>query len=134
MQLPRNAETVAFANQLRKNMTRHEKRLWYEFLADYPIRFRRQETIGPYVVDFFCSKAGLYVELDGSQHFKSAGITYDEKRTDYLESLGLQVVRFSNLDIDRNFEGVCIAVDAAVCQRLGHPSVCFADSSPQGEP
>jgi len=83
---------------------------------------------------FFCDKAKLCVELDGSQHFESNGIQYDQRRTDYLESLGLSVLRFSNLDIERNFDGVCLSIDQAVCIQTGHPSVCYADSSPQGEP
>ena len=91
-------------------MTKEERHLWFDFLRDYPIKFRRQEIIGHYIADFYCSKAKLIVELDGSQHCEEKEICYDEARTRYFQSLGLRVLRFSNLDVMRNFEGVCTAI------------------------
>jgi len=88
-------------------MTREERRLWYEFLAACAPRFRRQQIIGPYIVDFYCDKARLAVELDGSQHFELPGAQYDARRTAWLEKQGVAVCRYSNTDLQQNFTGVC---------------------------
>ena len=114
---PRNEKLLTNARNLRKNMTKEERHLWYDFLRDYPIRFRRQEIIGSYIADFYCSSAALIVELDGSQHYEEAGIIHDQERTEYFESLGLRVLRFSNYDVMSNFRGVCEAIDLAVKER-----------------
>ena len=98
------------AQNLRKNMTKEEAHLWYQFLCRYPYRFRRQYVIGNYIVDFYCHQAKLVVELDGSQHYTPEEMKYDQKRTAYLESLGLKVIRFSNLDVIHNFRAVCEAI------------------------
>ena len=95
-------------------MTKEEAHLWYQFLCRYPLRFRRQYVIGNYITDFYCHKAKLVVELDGSQHYSPEEMEYDRKRTAYLESQGLKVMRFSNLDVMRQFRRVCEAVDMAV--------------------
>ena len=134
MEHPRNKQLLGFARKLRKDMTKEERHLWYDFLSSYPVRFRRQEIIDSFIVDFYCSKARLAVELDGSQHYEDKAIKYDEERTKKLKSLGVDVIRFSNSDILQRFEGVCIRIDEAVKFRINHPSVSFADSSPQGEP
>ena len=102
---------------LRRNMTKEEAHLWYQFLCRYPLRFRRQYVIGNYITDFYCHKAKLVVELDGSQHCTPEEMEYDRKRTQYLESQGLKVLRFSNLDVMRQFRGVCEAVDMAAKER-----------------
>ncbi len=81
------------------------------------MQFNRQRIIGNYIVDFYCFKAKLVVEIDGSQHFESKGIEYDKQRTEYLESLGLKVLRFSNLDIKENFYEVCSVIDSEVKNR-----------------
>ena len=96
---PRNERRQQNAKKLRKNMTKEERHLWYDFLREYPIRFRRQEIIGDYIADFYCSSAAIVIELDGSQHFEERALQKDQKRSSYLESLGLHVLRFSNLDI-----------------------------------
>ncbi len=114
---PRNDDLIQNARNLRKNMTKEERHLWYDFLRDYPIRFRRQEIIGNYIADFYCSGASLIIELDGSQHCEDAAMIKDLRRTEYFESIGLQVLRFSNLDVMRNFRGVCEAIDLAVRQQ-----------------
>ena len=95
------------ARILRKNMTKEERHLWYDFLKDLPLMVHRQKVIGPYIVDFYIACAKLVIELDGSQHFEAEGQLADQKRDDYLRSLGLQVLRYSNLDVNRNFRGVC---------------------------
>lgn len=117
MRKKNNKKLIPFAASLRKNMTRQERKLWYEFLQSYPIRFMRQKIIGNYIVDFYCAKAKLVVELDGSQHYDDAAVAYDRERTEYLKTFGLRVARFTNLEIDQNFRGVCEAI-AALCPAL----------------
>ena len=117
------------ARMLRKNMTRHEKHLWYDYLTKYPVRWYRQRIIENFIVDFYCSNAKLVVELDGSQHYTEQGLEYDKERSLYLEANGLMVLRFSNDDIDKNFEGVCLEIDRVVKERMKAPSV-LTDSSP----
>jgi very-short-patch-repair endonuclease len=114
MSLKYNRKLIPFAKELRRDATRQEKHLWYDFLSVYPVRFQRQKTIANYIADFYCSKAKLIIELDGSQHYTEEGIARDEKRTAALESLGLHVVRFSNLEINNNFDGVCKMIDRIV--------------------
>ena len=106
------------SRELRKNMTRQEKHLWYDFLKDYPIKWNRQRSIDRFIVDFFCFKAKLIVELDGSQHYTEDGIEYDTLRTDILEKYDLEVIRFSNIEIDRYFNDVCRAIDQKVKERI----------------
>ena len=106
------------SQNLRKNMTKEERHLWYDYLKTYPIQFKRQFVIGQYIVDFYCDKAKLVLELDGSQHCEPEALEYDRKRTAFLEEKGLYVFRLSNLDVMRNFRGVCEAVDMAVRNRL----------------
>ncbi len=102
------------AQQLRREMTRHEKHLWYDYLNSAPARFRRQKQFGSYIVDFYCAEQKLVVEIDGSQHYEPEERARDEARTAYLESLGLRVMRFSNHDVDVHFESVCATIDAMV--------------------
>ena len=106
------------ARELRKNMTEQEKKLWYTFLRDYKVRFQRQKPIEKYIVDFYCHKAKLAVELDGSQHFDDDGLRYDEKRTQALERLSIKVVRFTNREIDLEFRAVCETIDNEVNMRM----------------
>ena len=107
-----------FAQELRKNQTKEEARLWYQFLRRYPYQFRRQHQIGQYIVDFYCSKAKLVIELDGSQHYDIQGMENDAIRTAFLESLCLKVVRFSNTDVNLQFQNVCTAIDLMVKDRI----------------
>ena len=113
-----NKNIVPFAKELRKNMTKEERHLWYDFLRNYPIKFTRQKVLGKYIADFYCAKANLVVELDGSQHYEDVGLMNDEKRSQYLEQYGIKVIRISNLDVLKNFEGVCMYIDNAVNQSL----------------
>ena len=88
-------------------MTKEERKLWYDFLKGLPVTVNRQKTMGNYIVDFYCAEARLVIELDGSQHYEEEGRAADERRDAYLNALGLTVVRYSNRDIRRNFNGVC---------------------------
>ncbi len=113
-----NNKIVPFAKELRKNMTKEERHLWYDFLRSYPIKFTRQKVLGKYIADFYCAKANVVIELDGSQHYEDDGLFNDEKRTAYLEQYGIKVIRISNLDILKNFDGVCMFIDNVVKQSL----------------
>ena len=107
-----------FSQELRKNQTKEEARLWYQFLRKYPYQFRRQHPLGKYIADFYCAKAKLVVELDGAQYYGAEVMDYDAQRTAYLESLDLCVLRFSNADINIRFQNVCTAIDQTVKERL----------------
>ena len=107
-------ELLSHARQLRREMTKEERHLWYDFLRNYTPRFARQKLVVPYILDFYCTSARLAVELDGNQHCEDTGKAYDERRTAYLQQKGIQVLRFSNLDVMRNFEGVCMQIDLTV--------------------
>jgi len=134
MHNPRNRNLVAYAKELRKNMTKEERHLWFDFLRYCSPRFRRQEIIGSFIADFYCHQARLVIELDGSQHLEPEDLDYDTRRTHYFSSLGITVVRYYNTDILRNFPGVCQNILNILQERGVHPSVTFGDSSPQGEP
>lgn len=118
MSLEYNKKLIPFAKSLRKNATPEENHLWYDFLRSYPIRFQRQKTIGQFIADFYCDRAKLVIELDGSQHFTPEGISYDEARTAAIETVGVTVLRFPNRDIDSDFRAVCTQIGAAVQARL----------------
>ena len=107
-----------YAQDLRKNATKEENHLWYDFLRTYPIQFHRQYVIENYIVDFYCYKAKLVIELDGSQHYDPQKEIYDRKRTADLNKHGIQVLRFTNLDIRRNFYNVCQTIHDVVNLRL----------------
>ena len=102
------------ARALRGNMTPQERRLWYTFLRAYPVKFYRQRVVGQYIVDFYCPRAALVVELDGSQHFELSEAERDMRRDAELAALGLLVLRFSNEELNRNFSAVCGEIDRQV--------------------
>ena len=112
--MERNEKPTENARSLRKQMTKEEAHLWYQFLCRYKPRFHRQYVIGNYIADSYCHQAKIVVELDGSQHCDPGKIEYDQKRTQYLRSQGLKVLRFSNLDVMRQFQSVCEAINMAV--------------------
>ena len=116
--LPYNKANIPHAKELRKNMTPWERKLWYLFLRAYPVRFQRQKVLGEYIADFYCAKARLVIELDGSQHYEDSTMLKDRIRTEKLKELNLIVLRISNMDIDKNFEGVCHYIDMAVKNSL----------------
>jgi len=103
---------------LRKQMTKEERHLWYDFLKTYPVQFKRQYAIGVYIVDFYCFHAKLIIELDGSQHCEPQAMEYDRIRTTYLQNDGFLVMRFSNLDVMTQFRAVCESIDTAVKTRM----------------
>ena len=107
MKLEQNSALLTNARNLRKEMTKEERKLWYTFLCKLPVRFRRQQIIGNYIVDFYCHSRQLVIELDGSQHYEEKGKNADIERDAYLRDLGLTVLRYANLDVNRNFRGVC---------------------------
>ena len=109
-----NKANIPLAKVLRKNMTPWERKLWYEFLRHYPVRFQRQKAIGNYIADFYCAKAKLVVELDGGGHYTDEQQKNDEIRTKEIEKMNLTVLRICNLDIDKNFRGVCEHIDKTV--------------------
>lgn len=113
-----NKANIPLARALRKDMTPWERKLWYDYLRSYPIRFQRQKAIGNFIADFYCAKAGLIVELDGGGHYEPQQAGKDAARTKELESMDLQVLRICNLEIDRNFSGVCAYIDLTVQKLL----------------
>ena len=114
-----NKQNIPLAKVLRKNMTPWERKLWYEFLKDYPVRFQRQKSIGNYIVDFYCAKARLVLELDGGGHYTTEQEEKDLLRTQKLESINLKILRIPNIDIDKNFSGICEYIDITVKESLG---------------
>ena len=120
MKYSHNKKLVPNAKELRKNMTKEERHLWYDYLRNKDLRFVRQKIIGNYIVDFYCAKAKLVIEIDGSQHFEKEAIRYDTERTKYLEELGLFVVRIPNNEINTNFGGVCEYLDKIILKSLSH--------------
>ena len=102
-----NPHLTANAQALRTGMTREERHLWYDFLKGLPVNVNRQKVIGNYIVDFYCASARLVIELDGSQHYEADGKAADTQRDAWLKAQGLTVLRISNADIHRNFQGVC---------------------------
>ena len=116
MSLPYQGKIIPRAKELRKIATKQEQHLWFGFLRNYPIRF--QKTIDYFIADFYCHAARLVVELDGSQHYDEQGLIYDKERAAILEQYGVKVLRFSNLEVERNFQGVCTAIDLAIKERI----------------
>ncbi len=104
-------KNLPYAKELRKQATKEENTLWYEFLRHHPSRFRRQVPLGPYIVDFLSVQAKLIIELDGEQHYTEEGLRKDRIRTEYLNGLGYRVQRFDNWDITRAFDEVCRDID-----------------------
>ena len=109
MSLPYNSKLIPRAKDLRKNATPQENHLWYDFLRKYPVRFQRQKTIDGFIAD-----------LDGSQHRKPDEAAYDAERTKVLERYGLEVLRFPNEKVDRDFQTVCRQIDSEVKRRIAN--------------
>ena len=129
-----NPKLTSRAQSLRKNMTKEERKLWYDYLNAYPCRFRRQVAFGNYILDFYCAAARLAVELDGSQHYEPEGMQKDAQRTRFLEQNGIAVLRFSNTDVLKNLSGVCEQIDLTVQKRTqAFPSGEGKKAFPLGE-
>ena len=114
MTIPKDNSQLENARRLRREMTPHERKLWYLFLRKYPLKLYKQLIIGKFIVDFYCTPAKLVIEIDGSQHYAPQGMAYDEERSAFLSALGLEVLRFSNRDIDRDFRSVCEQIDSTI--------------------
>ena len=99
-------------------MTKQERHLWYDFLRNYPVRILRQKVILNYIIDFYCSKAKLAIEIDGGQHYQNDKIEYDKLRTKSIGEFGIELIRFTNRDIDNNFENTCAVIDNKIKGRL----------------
>ena len=127
-----NKNNIPLAKALRKNMTPWERKLWYQFLRSYPIRFQRQKAIGEYIVDFYCAKARIVIELDGGGHYEINQQNKDAVRTHTLESIGLTVLRIPNNEIDRNFIGVCEYIDMVVKQSISPSTASGPPPSSEG--
>ena len=125
MQSKHNKQLVPLAKRLRREMTKEERHLWYDFLRSYPVRFSRQKVLGKYIADFYSAEAKLVIELDGSQHYEAEHLEYDTDRTVFLEGYGLKVIRIPNNEIAGNFVGVCEYIDAEVKQSLSQKSKDF---------
>lgn len=108
------------AQHLRKSATREENKLWYQFLRTYPFQFNRQHVFGTYIVDFYCYKAKLAIELDGSQHFFPVDEQKDVRRTEFLKKYGIEVLRILNSDIWNYFPDVCAAIEEEVNSRIAN--------------
>ena len=104
-------------------MTKEEKHLWYDFLKGYPVRFLSQKIIDDYIADFYCHRARLVIELDGSQHYTKDGLLKDKIRTEHIEKRNLTVFRIPNGEINHNFEGICRFTDEFVKESLRQPTV-----------
>ena len=134
----KNNSLLKIAKILRRNMTRQEKHLWYDFLRRYPQKIYKQRIIDNFIADFYCHEARLVIELDGSQHYTLKGKSLDEIRTRIIEQYGILVLRFSNRDIDDNFEGVCSTIDRTIQDRIYNKpwtlSPANAGALPKGEP
>ena len=118
MERKHNISLTENAKELRKNMTKEERHLWYDFLKTYPVRFLRQKVIDNYIVDFYCHQARLIIELDGSQHYEKVGLLKDKIRTEKIENRNLTVIRIPNNEIKTNFYGVCEYIDMLVKESL----------------
>ena len=125
MQSKHNKQLVPLAKQLRKEMTKEERHLWYDFLRTHPVCFSRQKVLGKYIADFYSAEAKLVIELDGSQHYEPDEMQKDAERTAFLEWYGLTIIRIPNNEINRNFRGVCEYIDAVVRQSLSQKSEDF---------
>ncbi len=103
-----NTKLKKYSQELRRNMTDVEIRLWTKLRKRQMkgLQFYRQRIIGEYIVDFYCPKADLILELDGGQHFSQEGMEKDRVRDDYLSKRGYKVLRFSDREVFENLEGV----------------------------
>ena len=107
MPIPKDNSKLEAARKLRREMTPHERKLWYLFLRKYPVKIYKQRIVGTFIVDFFCASAKLVIEIDGAQHQMPENRDADAMRDAYFQSLGIAVKRYTNHDINRNFRAVC---------------------------
>lgn len=118
MSTDKNNKMLPLARELRRDMTPQERKLWYLFLRKYPVKVYKQRIIDSFIVDFYCASAKLVIELDGSQHYSDQGQAYDTERSAILSKYGLEILRFSNSEINTQFEAVCNLIDSTIQKRL----------------
>lgn len=106
-----NKTLTPYAQDLRREMTKEERHLWYDFLKKLPVTVNRQKVIGKYIADFYVSSANVVIELDGAQHYEPDAVLYDRARDDYMRSLGIKVLRYTDKDVNGNFSGVCSDIE-----------------------
>ena len=116
--LPYRKTLIPFAKKLRKEMTIQERKLWYKYLNNAPVRFQRQKTIGGYILDFYAASIKLGIEIDGSQHETNEACVYDAIRSDELSSLGIEIIRFSNKEVDNTFNRVRSEIEQKIAVLL----------------
>ncbi|MFI3164576.1 MAG: endonuclease domain-containing protein [Bacillota bacterium] len=107
-----------FARKMRKHPTFQERLLWKEYLRNHKYKFRRQHVIGAFVVDFYCHELKFVIELDGGQHYLDEEMAYDERRTKYLNRLGIEVFRLDNIHINEHIESAIRFIEEAIDERL----------------
>ena len=125
----KNPKLTHFSKELRKKMTPEERHLWYDFLKKLPVTINRQKVIGPYIVDFYCAAASLVIELDGSQHREEEGLQADHIRDEYLNSLNILVLRYSNDSVHKNFYGVCADIQRHIQVRQSTGKAIISDET-----
>jgi very-short-patch-repair endonuclease len=120
MPLPYSRNVTPMAKKLRNNPTEEENKLWYQYLSRYPLRFLRQKVIESYVLDFYCAKCRLGIEVDGFQHYTESGLNHDEARTKLLNAYKVTILRFTNEQIQSDFNEVCKQIDAKAKELPSH--------------
>ena len=102
-----NKKLTSNSRQLRNNMTKEEKHLWFDFLKRLPINIHKQKVIGNYIVDFYVASCNVVIEVDGSQHYEESNKEKDIERDSYMNSHRIKVLRYSNYDVNYHFDRVC---------------------------
>ena len=118
MKIEKNNQLLGQARKLRRDMTPQERKLWYLFLRTYPLKIYKQRIIDSYIVDFYCAKAKLVIEIDGSQHYSQEGQEHDQRRSEALERYGIQVLRLSNREVNTEFDAVCQMIHQTIQDRI----------------
>ena len=116
--VPKDGRMLPRARELRHEMTPQERKLWYQFLRYYPVKIYKQRIIESFIADFYCSRAQLVIELDGGQHYTEQGKAYDAERSGIFAQYNLEVLRFTNQEVDFQFEAVCEKIDSMIRSRL----------------
>jgi very-short-patch-repair endonuclease len=105
--VPYRSDLKSKSRTLRRDPTPAERKLWFEFLRDHPVKFTRQKPLGRYIADFYCAKEQFVIELDGDSHYTEDGARHDRLRTASLQRKGIRMLRFTNAEVMEQFEGVC---------------------------
>ena len=114
----KNNKMLPRAKELRHEMTKQEKHLWYDFLQHYPVKIYKQRIIDSFIADFYCASARLVIEADGPQHYSEQGLAYDEQRSAIMLKYQIKVIRFSNEEIDNHFDNVTATIMKEISERM----------------